>query len=181
MAQSSVDSHSSAAKLQTTSYAGEPLPKRPRVAEEFFTPSDSASGVPGAPVHPQHQQLTDQRKWIFQQRGTVANRRPDNWPFAGYNFEEGKNYSRVPDGQPIPYEEWWSRCYKSLDLGMDLYSGPFPMPMVSCNECHRFGGPELPLAKCICCDNWGCPEHLVAPLCLPACYPMCRRHAHVES
>eukprot|EP00971_Amphidinium_carterae_P222153 4409625-Amphidinium_carterae.1 len=130
MAQSLVDPHASAAaSLQPTSYMGEPFPKRPRVAEEYFVSFDSVSGVPGAPVPPQHQQYVDQRNWIFQQRGTPVKRRPDAWPYAGYTFEEGKNYSRVPDGQPIPYEEWWSRCYKSLDLSVDLYSGPFPQPM----------------------------------------------------
>eukprot|EP00971_Amphidinium_carterae_P202837 4025158-Amphidinium_carterae.1 len=182
MAQSNDDLRtSSAASLQTDTCPGEPFPKRPKVAEELHLhSSDSASGVPGAPAHPKHQQYVAQRCWIFQQRGTVANRCPDNWPFAGHSFEEGKNYSRVPDGQPIPYEEWWSRCYKSLDLDMDPYTGPFPNPVVSCNECHRFGGPQVPLGQCICCDNWGCPEHLVAPVCLPVLYPMCRNHPQVE-
>eukprot|EP00971_Amphidinium_carterae_P341559 6480423-Amphidinium_carterae.1 len=138
MAQSKDDlCTSSAASLQTTPYSGEPLPQRLQVEEELqLCSSDSASGVPGAPAHPKHQQYVAQRSWIFQQRGTVANRRPDAWPFAGHSFVEGTNYSRVPDGQPIPYEEWWSRCYKSLDLAMDPDMGPFPKPMVSCNECH---------------------------------------------
>eukprot|EP00971_Amphidinium_carterae_P240273 4770214-Amphidinium_carterae.1 len=106
MAQSSVDTPTlSAATMQTTPCPGEPLPKRLRVAEEFYIPSESASGFPGAPEHPRHQQYVAQRSWIFQQRGTVANRRPDAWPYAGHSFEDGKNYSRVPDGQPIPYEE----------------------------------------------------------------------------
>eukprot|EP00971_Amphidinium_carterae_P155447 3082770-Amphidinium_carterae.1 len=62
---------------------------------------------------------------------------------------------------------------------MDLYSGPFPKPVVSCNECHRFGCQQVPLGKCICCDNWGWPEHLVAPACMPVQYPMCRQRAHI--
>eukprot|EP00971_Amphidinium_carterae_P099088 1959413-Amphidinium_carterae.1 len=95
-----------AASSQADTCLGEPFPKRPKVAKEQNTyTSASASGVPGAPVHPKHQHYLAQRRWIFQQRGTVPNRCPDNWPFAGHSFEEGKNYSRVPDGQPIPYEE----------------------------------------------------------------------------
>eukprot|EP00971_Amphidinium_carterae_P012511 246362-Amphidinium_carterae.1 len=63
---------------------------------------------------------------------------------------------------------------------MDLYTGPFPKPVVACNECHRLGCQQVPLGKCICCENWGCPEHLVAPACMPVQYPMCRNHPQMD-
>eukprot|EP00971_Amphidinium_carterae_P086119 1703783-Amphidinium_carterae.2 len=166
-------------------YLGEPSPKRPRLDATTNQADTSATEgeAPGEP--PLQRRHVEQRRWIFQQRGTVPHRRPDDWPFVGHSFEANRNYSRVPDGQPIPYEEWWSRCYRSLDLAMDpympLYMGPFPKPVVACNECHRFGCAQVPLGKCICCENWGCVEHLVAPACMPIQYPMCRQHPHLET
>eukprot|EP00971_Amphidinium_carterae_P310623 6172276-Amphidinium_carterae.2 len=121
-----------------------------------------------------------QQRWIFQQRGQKC---PDNSPYAGHCFETGRNYTRVPDGQPIPYAEWERRCYKNLDLAMDLNPGPFPKPVVACNECHRFGCRAVPLGQCICCSKWGCPDHLVAPACMDGNlnHPMCRHHPELET
>eukprot|EP00971_Amphidinium_carterae_P123488 2445653-Amphidinium_carterae.1 len=34
--------------------------------------------------------------------------------------------------------------------------------------------------QCICCSNWGCPEHLVAPACMDGNYPMCLQHPHLD-
>eukprot|EP00971_Amphidinium_carterae_P194861 3866500-Amphidinium_carterae.2 len=160
---------------------GESDPKRPRLATaNAQAHSAEPEGVlPGRPAGPQQWKHVEQRRWIFQQRGTAPNRRPDEWPYSGYTFDSSRNYSRVPDGQPIPYDEWWSRCYRSLDLAMDPDMGPFPKPVVACNECQRFGSAQVPLGKCICCDNWGCVEHLVAPACLPIQYPMCRQHPNL--
>eukprot|EP00971_Amphidinium_carterae_P063425 1255527-Amphidinium_carterae.1 len=51
-------------------------------------PSASTGPAPGVPNGPPLQQrLREQRRWIFQQRSTVPNRRPDDWPFAGHCFE----------------------------------------------------------------------------------------------
>eukprot|EP00971_Amphidinium_carterae_P224236 4448905-Amphidinium_carterae.1 len=105
--------------------------------------------MPGEPATPSlSQRRVAQRRWIFQQRGQKC---PDNWPFVGHSFEAGKNYTRVPDGQPIPFLEWERRCYRNLDLAMDLRPGPFPLPVVACNECHHFGSAPVPLGQCICC------------------------------
>eukprot|EP00971_Amphidinium_carterae_P223787 4440341-Amphidinium_carterae.1 len=66
---------------------------------ELSAPAEHDPGVPdGSPVQqspgpgvpdgpPLQQRLREQRRWIFQQRGTVPNRRPDDWPFAGHCFE----------------------------------------------------------------------------------------------
>eukprot|EP00971_Amphidinium_carterae_P116365 2304893-Amphidinium_carterae.1 len=150
-------------------YVGESLPKRPRLDTTTAQPvtSEPEEALPGRPADPLQWKHAEQRRWIFQQRGTVPHRRPDDWPYSGHCFEANKNYSWVPDGQPIPYEEWWSRCYRSLDLAMDPAMGPFQKPVAACCECHRFGSAQVPLGKCICCENWGCVEHLVAPACMP--------------
>eukprot|EP00971_Amphidinium_carterae_P293714 5831226-Amphidinium_carterae.1 len=91
--------------MQMVTCEGEPHLKRPRMDEGPHSAAlaSGSNNVPGKPAS-SHVQLRHaaQRRWIFQQRGQ---RCPDNWPFAGHTFLEGQDYSRVRDGQPIPYDE----------------------------------------------------------------------------
>eukprot|EP00971_Amphidinium_carterae_P112755 2233035-Amphidinium_carterae.1 len=78
---------------------GESFPKRARLetATAQADASEPEGSLPGRPAGPLQWKHVEQRRWIFQQRGTVPNRRPDDWPYSGHCFEPSKNYSRVPD------------------------------------------------------------------------------------
>eukprot|EP00971_Amphidinium_carterae_P023223 458236-Amphidinium_carterae.2 len=58
-------------------------------------------------------------------------RGPDDSPFSA---------------QPVPQEEWAFR-----------YEGKGARP--ECHACRQRGSREVPLAKCVCCENWACSRH----------------------
>eukprot|EP00971_Amphidinium_carterae_P250953 4981801-Amphidinium_carterae.1 len=108
------------------------------------------------------QRRVAERRRIFAYRGT---RGPDDSPFEGHHFDPLREYRGVEWGQPVPQEEWERRVYVELNLATDLsYEGKGARP--ECHACRRRGSREVPLAKCVCCENWACDRHMLVPACL---------------
>eukprot|EP00971_Amphidinium_carterae_P348863 6490709-Amphidinium_carterae.1 len=123
------------------------------------------------------QRRTAERRSIFAQRGTLG---PDDNPFQHLSFDPSIDYRGVEWGQPVPQEEWERRVYVELNLATDLrYEGKGAPP--ECHACGCKGSRTVPLAKCIVCENWACPRHLVVPACLARVYPVCSAHPGLET
>eukprot|EP00971_Amphidinium_carterae_P350579 6491630-Amphidinium_carterae.3 len=117
-----------------------------------------------------------ERRWLFAQRGT---RGPDDSPFQDHTFDPSVNYRGAEWGMPVPQAEWERRVYVELNLATDRrHEGKGAPPM--CHACRRVGSRTVPLAKCVCCDNWACHRHLLVPACLDRIYPMCSSHPGLE-
>eukprot|EP00971_Amphidinium_carterae_P257145 5105261-Amphidinium_carterae.1 len=122
------------------------------------------------------QRRVAERRRIFAYRGS---RGPDDSPFADHHFDPLREYRGVEWGKPVPQEEWERRVYVELNLATDIRDeGKGARP--ECHACRRRGSKEVPLAKCICCDNWACERHLLVPACLERVYAMCSSHPELE-
>eukprot|EP00971_Amphidinium_carterae_P077228 1525368-Amphidinium_carterae.1 len=135
-------------------------------------PSDSASGgFAPAPVPEVGEEIADlgwelgtalvlrrtaERRSFFARRGSPG---PDDSPFADCVFDHHREYRGEAWGSPVPQEEWERRVYVELNLATDLrYEGKGARP--ECHACRVRGSREVPLAKCIICENWACLRHL---------------------
>eukprot|EP00971_Amphidinium_carterae_P341642 6480552-Amphidinium_carterae.2 len=117
-----------------------------------------------------------ERRTIFAMRGQ---RGPDDSPFSGHSFDPTVTYRNVEWGLPVPQEEWERRVYVELNLATDLrYEGKGARP--ECHACRQRGSREVPLAKCICCENWACSRHYLVPACLDRIYAICSAHPGLE-
>eukprot|EP00971_Amphidinium_carterae_P074117 1464789-Amphidinium_carterae.6 len=123
------------------------------------------------------QRRVAERRWLFAQRGT---RGPSDSPFQNHSFDPSVDYRGVEWGQPVPQVEWERRVYVELNpLATERrHEGKGAPPM--CHACRRVGSRTVPLAKCVCCNNWACSRHLLAPACLDRIYPMCSSHPGLE-
>eukprot|EP00971_Amphidinium_carterae_P057092 1128917-Amphidinium_carterae.1 len=96
-------------------------------------------------------------------------RGPDDSPFSEHTFDPAVNYRNTEWGLPVPQEEWERRVYVELNLATDLrYEGKGARP--ECHACRQRGSREVPLAKCVCFENWACSRHYLVPACLDRNY-----------
>eukprot|EP00971_Amphidinium_carterae_P158581 3143695-Amphidinium_carterae.1 len=96
------------------------------------------------------------------------------------SFDPSIDYRGVEWGQPVPQDEWERRVCVELNLATDLrYEGKGARP--ECHACRRKSSRDVPLAKCVCCENWACTRHLVVPACLARVYAMCSVHPGMET
>eukprot|EP00971_Amphidinium_carterae_P086118 1703783-Amphidinium_carterae.1 len=117
-----------------------------------------------------------ERRSIFAMRG---HRGPGDSPFTDHSFDPSVDYRSVEWGLPVPQEEWERRVYVELNLATDLrYEGKGARP--ECHACRQRGSRDVPLAKCVCCENWACSRHFLVPACLDRSYAMCSAHPGLE-